>query len=111
MACLWIAAISYLIEKIRIDLNVAFRDQHHGNFALYIGRRMNKIKGVWPHRTVPSDCADIASAVREIIPSVNHMQTASMICLNLKLRHWMKVSIKVCLNLLDFKAARRDCGT
>ena len=23
----------------------------------YIGRRMDKIKGAWPHRTVPSDCA------------------------------------------------------
>ena len=27
-----------------------------GNLALYIGRRMNKIKGARPHRTVPSDC-------------------------------------------------------
>ena len=27
MACFSTAAISYLIEKIRIDLNVAFRDQ------------------------------------------------------------------------------------
>ena len=27
-----------------------------GNLALYIGRRMDKIKGAWPHRTVPNDC-------------------------------------------------------
>ena len=29
MACFWTAAISYLIEKIRIDLNVTSRDQHY----------------------------------------------------------------------------------
>ena len=29
MACFWTAAISYLIEKIRIDLNVTYRDQHY----------------------------------------------------------------------------------
>ena len=31
-----------------------------GNLALYIGRRMNKIKGAWPHRTVPSDCGKMS---------------------------------------------------
>ena len=30
-----------------------------GNLALYLGRRMNKIKGSWPHRTVASDCGNI----------------------------------------------------
>ena len=29
MAYFWTAAISYLIEKIRIHLNVTFRDQHY----------------------------------------------------------------------------------
>ena len=29
MACVWTAAISYLIEKIQIDLNVTFRDQYY----------------------------------------------------------------------------------
>ena len=28
MTCFWTAAISYLIEKIRIDLNVTFREPH-----------------------------------------------------------------------------------
>ena len=62
MACFWIAAISYLIEKIRIDLNVTMRLEL-GNLALYIGRRMNKIKGASPHRTVPSDCGDTSCAL------------------------------------------------
>ena len=30
-----------------------------GNLALYIDRRMKKIKGAWPRRTVPSDCGII----------------------------------------------------
>ena len=29
MAYFWTAGISYLIEKIRIDLNVIFWDQHY----------------------------------------------------------------------------------
>ena len=29
MACFWTTAIGYLIKKIRIDLNVIFRDQHY----------------------------------------------------------------------------------
>ena len=29
MMCVWTADISYLIEKIRIDLNVTFMDQHY----------------------------------------------------------------------------------
>ena len=29
MASFWTAAMSYLIEKIGIDLNVTFRDQHY----------------------------------------------------------------------------------
>ena len=34
MACFWTAAISYLIEKIRIHLNVTIKDQH---FAFGVG--------------------------------------------------------------------------
>ena len=33
-----------------------------GNLALYIGRRMDKIKGRDQHRTVPSDC-DLGDAL------------------------------------------------
>ena len=29
MRCFWTAAIDYIIDKIGIDLNVAFRDQHY----------------------------------------------------------------------------------
>ena len=29
MMCFWSAAIGYLLEKIQIDLNVRFDDQHY----------------------------------------------------------------------------------
>ena len=29
MMCVWTADISYLIEKIQIDLNVTFMDRHY----------------------------------------------------------------------------------
>ena len=71
MTCFWTAAINYLFEKIWIHLNVAFRDQHYalGNLVLYIGRRMNKIKRAWPHRTVPSDCGLSGSKTKRTHPS------------------------------------------